>query len=299
MKQNEKFLVYAVTGFLVVILAVAILFGKETPRRLPEGQQPGVLAVAPPSLEDMLNRRAAPPTADLAQAAAGAADPKADPAAAAVPQPSPAGTPAAGAPVVPTIDQPLVANVQLLPPSPTAQVTEKLGLNRVERGYRIVRARAGDSLGALVQKWCGQAGDYLEQAKGLNEELTTLRVGQEIVLPLVEDEVLLAAYETRGVAVPAADHRAASDAPVAAIGDRSSAGSAEPVHASILGTAPVATSQRKYKIKAGEALWKVAEREVGRKLAPRFLEDVRALNPGLDTDRIREGQEIVLPAKAN
>src|SRR5262245_42907699 len=36
MKQNERFLVYAVTGFLALILAVAVLFGRE-PVRDPDG----------------------------------------------------------------------------------------------------------------------------------------------------------------------------------------------------------------------------------------------------------------------
>lgn len=315
MKQNEKFLVYAVTGFLVVILGVAILFGNEQPRRLPEVPVAGVNGGTPPSLEDMLNRRAGAPAVPTPEAGdpAKSAPTGTEPAAGVGDghgSEAPAGVvPPVQAPIAAPSDQPLVANVQLQPPSAAALVTEKLGLNRVERGFRIVRARAGDSLGALVQKWCGSTGDYLEQAKGLNEELTTLRVGQEIVLPLVEDETLLAALESRGV--PATGRPTPTPAWSLLGGDAGPVRATPPAtaHASLVPdfvtptvtptVAPAAAAgQRKYKIKAGEALWKIAEREVGRKQAPAFLGKVRELNPGLDTDRVREGQEIVLPPKA-
>ena len=55
MKQNEKILVFAVTGFLVVILLVAIIFGKDGPR-VEEPQGGGSTLVR--SLEDVLNDRA-------------------------------------------------------------------------------------------------------------------------------------------------------------------------------------------------------------------------------------------------
>ena len=56
MKQNEKILVYAVTGFLAVILGVAILFGKDSTRRLPDVRTD---VAETPSLEALLDRRAA------------------------------------------------------------------------------------------------------------------------------------------------------------------------------------------------------------------------------------------------
>lgn len=303
MKQNEKILVYTVTGFLAVILGVAILFGKDSARRLPEVQRDSAQggSIQGPSLEDVLNRRAG----DLGKAGdAGKSDPtKVE----AVDPNQPVGSPVAG-------DQPLVANVQLAPPTPAALVTEKLGLSREEHGFRVVRAARGDTLGQLVQKWCGSL-DRLEEARGLNETLETVQVGQPVVLPYVDDEVILAAYEKRTASsVPAPVF-----APAPTPGDRTAqngtarnGGAVEASGASALDGVPTpavtpanrstavdapAAAGRTHKIQKGESLWKIAEREVGKKKAAAFLESVRALNPGLDVDRLREGQVIALPAK--
>ncbi|MGE3174729.1 MAG: LysM peptidoglycan-binding domain-containing protein [Planctomycetota bacterium] len=317
MKQNEKILVYAVTGFLVVILAIAILFGKEAPGRVPGDLQRSRTATAPRSLEDIMNERAGlPPIAvdDATQDPAGTPLGGDD-----APAQEPAGLDGAsldgtgrdranqdpagasesgsdGAETRPTTGQPLVANVQLLPPTPAALVTEKLGLNRTERGFRIVRARPGDTLGTLVQKWCGSL-DHLEEAQGLNETLTTLRVGQDVVLPWIEDEVLLAALADRE-----ADRAAGRSAQPLDAAVQPGRMQATPAATTPMATTPAATpasaAVRTYTIKAGDSLWKIGEREVGSKQVPSYLQRVRELNPGLDTDRIREGQEIRLPAKS-
>src|SRR5262249_60699753 len=102
-------------------------------------------------------------------------------------------------------DKPLLTNVQLLPPTAEAMVTEKLGLRRKVNGFCVVTAQPKDTLSTLVQKWCGKTDDYLEQAHGLNEELSTLHVGQEVTLPWVDAEVLIAAINARTAApaVPA------------------------------------------------------------------------------------------------
>ncbi len=277
MKQNEKILVYAVTGFLAVILAVAILFGKEPQRRMPELRTD---TVEVPNLLEVLERRAK-----------GSEEPTGL-------QAAPVDAPADEPPANP--GQPLVANVQLAPPSVAAMVTEKLGLSRKDRGYRIVRARPGDSLGSLVQKWCGST-DYLLEAQGINETLSVLQVGQEVILPWVDDEVVYAAFERRSQ--PSQPSQPAAGAGVAeAAGDAGAA--AQPAVASAVAGLPTPTvdaaarlGARQHKVAAGESLWKIAEREVGRKHAPGYIEKIRALNPNLDADRIRQGQTIQLPAK--
>lgn len=312
MKQNEKVLVYSVTGFLVVILAVAIVFGKEPPQRLPEGQVPMVDAGNAASLEDVIRRRAgeinAVPAADDKRT-----DPEAAPAtgtkgAAEPALPGPAPAPAVGGSregdVVPAIaNQPLAANVQLTPPSPAAQVTRLLGISRREHDCRVVRARPGDSLGSLVQKWCGSTAEYLDQARALNEELTVLHVGNDVWLPWVDDEVLLRGLEATKVAA-GPDVGAGAPTTGGTNGTNGDSGAQPPVTSSPNPltppvasnvTPPAPAAARKYRMKAGESLWRIGEREVGRNKIAAFLQEVRALNPGVDLDRLREGQEISLP----
>ncbi len=272
MKQNEKILVYAVTGFLAVILGVAILFGKDSTRRLPDVRTDVGEAT---SLEALLDRRAAETKTE-----------------------TPAAT-NAPAPVVDPATQPLVANVQIAPPTPAALVTEKLGLSRQENGYRIVRAARGDTLGDLVRKWCGSL-DMLEDAQGLNETLQTLRVGQDVVLPWVEDDVVLAAYDKR--TAPVTPPVAAAPATTPSTGVAEASASRNAVTNSVV--APVAApadanaaAPRTYKIVAKDSLWKIAEREVGKGKAYAYVEKILDANPNLDAERLREGQTIKLPAK--
>lgn len=302
MKQNEKILVYAVTGFLAVILAVAILFGKEAPRRLPDVQ--GDTAQGP-SLEEVLNRRAggAAKTPAELQGAEGTGAETPGPNEAAQPNGTP--TPGVGG-------QPLAANVQLAPPTPAALVTEKIGLSRRDdtmgHPWRIVRAQKGDTLGTLVQKWCGSL-DLLEEARGINETLDVLKIGSDVWLPWVEDEVLLAAWEKAHPTSPVGPAEATAPGRVlldpanatASRTDGAAAVDGVPKAAPLIDASKpdvaVAATGRKHKIAAGESLWKIAEREVGRKGATAYIEKILAANPGMDPDRIREGQTLTLPAK--
>ncbi|MCY2957122.1 MAG: hypothetical protein NT107_08815 [Planctomycetota bacterium] len=172
MKQNEKLLVYAVTGFLVVILMLAVVLGGggRDGARQPESAREMVI-VAAPSLEEVLN-----------SAKIGLGKVPDQPVALLLP-----------------IEKPLAAPVVIQPPTSASLVTERLGLSRRENGFRIVRVQTKDTFGGLLQKWCGKPDAFMESAQCLNEELdvTRLRAGSEITLPLVEDDVLLAAYEAR------------------------------------------------------------------------------------------------------
>jgi hypothetical protein len=299
MKQNEKLLVYAVTGFLVVILMLAVVLGGggRDGARQPESAREMVI-VAAPSLEEVLN-----------SAKIGLGKVPDQPVALSLP-----------------IEQPLPAPVVIQPPTSASLVTERLGLSRRENGFRIVRVQTKDTFGGLLQKWCGKPDAFMESAQCLNEELdvTRLRAGSEITLPLVEDDVLLAAYEARmprplspvgGIAVTPAATPAGTPAVTPAV--NAALGGVPPVkvvpskqpmqpsaiaanannRAGVPMDASIVRSgdQRKYTIKSGDSYWKIAEREVGKKGAAKFIEQIHKLNPDLDSDNLHEGVQIQLP----
>lgn len=176
MKQNERILVYAVTGFLAIILVVAVLFGRDGA----PASKPAPVAGAP-GLADVFKTPAA--TNDLTKPAAGKPDGTGSGEKSGLPSP----TQVAG-------EQPLVAPSK--PMIVADLVAQQLGSSRRDHTVRFVRARSGDSLDTLVRRWCG-SGQFLEEAKSLNEDLTVIRVGQEVAVPWVDDEVVYAAFEAR------------------------------------------------------------------------------------------------------
>lgn len=319
MKQNEKLLVYAVTGFLVVILMLAVVLGSGRDG-IRQSDSKGDTAKAL-SIDELLDRKLVNPVS---------ANEPAKPAGEVAPAPVATDAPLSAGPVV------------LQPPTTASLVTEKLGLNRKENGFRVVRIQAKDTFGTIVQKWCGKTDGYLEMAQGLNEDLDTtrMRVGTEVTLPWVEDEVILAAYEARNPkpvmpaavpsGVPSAGPAAVSNAGMGASGDAAIAATKLAPIPSVLPTsgattglptlpkpvvtppAPSATGavvpvavptaqaggERKYTIKAGDSYWKIAEREVGKKNAKQFVDQIEALNPQVESDRLREGMKITLPPAA-
>jgi nucleoid-associated protein YgaU len=308
MKQNERLLVYAVTGFLAVILVIAVLFGPSG-REVVGAVKPGATPAAR-GLGDLLGQKSEPANV-----------PAADPAA------PKAGDTASGAGLLPapgevTRQQPLVA----VDPATVAAdlLAQQLGQSHRDRTVRLVRARAGDSLEMLVRRWCGARDPFLDEAKALNEELTVLRVGQEVCVPWVDDTLVLAALEANQprtlmtnpatpVSSPAGSGMPGVGSLQSVLGGRPvngaatvDAGDAKPTFAEpgraladAGANADAAARPRgatDYTVKSGDALWKIADRTYGREHAARMVREILAANPGLTAERLKVGQKIVLPA---
>lgn len=318
MKQNERLLVYAVTGFLAIILLVAVLFGPSG--RDAAAKSSGGDATNPTSpkndgprgLGELLGDKAIPkPVTEPKAGSQPAASPETPPApvkVADVLQSNPVAT-----------QQPLVANER--PLVAMDMVAQVLGTSRRDRSVRMVRAKSGDSLDTLVRRWCGARDPFLEEAKALNEDLVTLRVGQEICVPWVDDEIVLAAYEATKpktlvpttLTPPPGPTTGGAETTPAPVVPQARPSFAEPGVArteSNLGkesgkekaagktpaNVPAApASGTEYVVKAGESLWKIADRTYGRQNAPKMIAEIKKANPSLG-DTLRAGQKIVLPA---
>lgn len=283
MKQQERFLMFAVAGFLAIILVVAVVFGREeAPGAKPAPSQPVGLK-------------------DIVQAA-----PK-------VPE-APA-------------EQPLAAPKPLLSADLVAQ---KLGASRRDQNpaWRVVRVRSGDTFEKIAKLWCAgrePLAEVIDEIRHANETTTVLRPGQEVLVPWVEDDVLLAAFEAQrpkpadGVVDP--NHAglapaSASGSPLggntatlaAMLGNRGAGGTIAangPVangaagggtHAQP-GNPPAATpttGTKTYVVKQGDSLWRIAERLYGKKNADRMVAEIKRLNPGR-TDVLHPDDRLVVP----
>jgi hypothetical protein len=303
MKQNERILVYAVTGFLAIILAVAVLFGRDASASKLSGESKSGAVDSPgnanrlPGLNDVLN-----PNSDKSgNAGKKGTDGTLPSTLSGLLAPSEVS------------EQPLVAPAKPMVLAET--VALKVGPSRRDRTVRFVRAQAGDSLESLVRRWCGKRDPFLEEARCLNEELTVVRLGQEIAVPWVEDEDVLAAYEARQpkmlVAENAGGPPAAGVTPVidpvagnqlptptpgrptfASPGTAGNGGAVLP--GEVAQPAAGSAGSRTYVVKSGDSLWKIAETLYGRKNADRMVGEIRKLNPG-KTDRLQVAQKLTVP----
>jgi phage tail protein X len=178
-------------------------------------------------------------------------------------------------------------------------VAQQLGSSRRDRMVRFVRAKSGDSLDMLVRRWCGARDPYLAEAKCLNEDLVTLRVGQEVAVPWVDDEVLMTAIEAQKPKVLSETHVTGANPADAS----ASPGSVRPEFAEPgapagnagkeLATSTSAGSE--YLVKQGDNLWRIAEHTYGKKNAARMIGEIKKANPGCDT-RLVPGQKLAMPA---
>jgi phage tail protein X len=307
MKQNERWLVYAVTGFLALVLVFAVLSSRPAENTGDTKKLQG--------LNEIIN-----PGADKKTTEVGKAD--------ATMPPNPAGV-GVGVPdpnqVAP---QPLNAQPKAIVASDV--VTQAYGPSEREFGFRRVWVKQNDSLETLVRRWCGvdrtQAEDVrrlVDETKKLNEDLATLKTGTRILLPWVDDEVLVAAIEAQKPKVLVADASATGQGalatPIPGILDGTAARPTDTAGSSTLGSSlgnpsptfatpgggaatpngdngvrALTAGGTKYTVKKGDALWSIADRTYGRKNADRMVAAIKAANPGLG-DQVRAGQSIVLP----
>lgn len=288
MKQNERLLVYAVTGFLALILVIAVLFGNDpvAVAKTQENTSNGLSDILQPNKLD----------AELAKAKADA-----DAKAMSLAEQLNAGD---------SHEQPLNAK----PYSASDVVVRVLGKSRRERMVRWVPVKRGDAFEKLVRRWCGDTQDNLEEALQLNEDTTTLKVGSEVMVPWVTDEVLAAIIEAQGASSrtlassPVGSNRtlmSSSDEPAAAGMPRPSVtrpgfkmpgeSNSKPAtpSASSAGSADLVT----YTVKKGDSIWRIATKRYGKAKAYKMVKAIQSLNPNLG-DVLDVGQEFKIPAKA-
>jgi phage tail protein X len=329
MKQNERFLIYAVTGFLALILVVAVVFSREQPaeagRRAANvgaagtsGAAQGLRDLLPGGAKASPENGATPVAGDAAVdgkrteagvVAAGGA-PRDGESRTGLPDPTQVGLPKS------ITEQPLMATPRPLVAADI--VAQSLGQSRRDRNVRFVRARSGDSLDTLVKRWCGGREPFLAEAQSLNEDLLVLRVGQEVAVPWVDDEQLLAAVEAQKPKLLTAAPTPASalTAGVPNVGGPGGIGGTSV--AALLGgervgpvavpanvpapraadaAATTAAAGRTYTIQSGDSLWRIAERTYGKKNAERMVGAIKQANAGL-TEKLMVGKQIVLPKLA-
>jgi nucleoid-associated protein YgaU len=276
MKRNESVLVYSVTGLLLVILVIAVLFGdgkpsgprSEPPRDEVARRDPalGAGTSLDPVLEDLMR----PPTPESPATDAGGD--------AAGGTPVDAGTEAAAdatnGPPNPAPSVPLDTAGGMAAVLKTLGVAA-LGENERQGDYRRVRVKAGDELGRLVQLWCGA--DQMQLVLGINEKLAAnpnaLRPGDWIVVPWLDDQKVIDGYLARSA-------------------------DSMPAPATVAATpkvTPEAADGTWYTIQQGDKLWTIAAAKVTQRRASAYVERIVAANPGLDPARIRVGQKILLP----
>ncbi len=276
MKRNDSILVYAVTGLLLVILVVAVVFGESKPaianadggNRPRVATLPGVAPVNPePEVDgeqtgiESAEGVETPKNGDTTEPGNGR------PNSAEIEGSETQGDGKTGAGI--GSEAPATASQGPVDLKATVVTSEMkleraLGMSSRNRDFRVVKSRRGDTLGAVVQRWCGDS-RYLPDAEAVNEHLIegTLTTGQDVVVPWVEAEIILAAETVRAAAAGKAAH---------------------------------ATGQL-YSLQKGDSLWKLAKTRVGEnKLVPAWLERFKQLNPEItDLSVLVVGQEVRLP----
>ena len=262
MKRNETVLVYAVTGLLLVILLVAVVFGSQPSNKVqPEREKSASLPGVKSALLDG-EGIGKPASAAGDKTDVGTTDPGGIPAVVTENDPE-NGTEEEileAGPMPPKKPEtvPLRKDTNL----PSARIERLFGASERQGEYRLVKAWRGASLPDVVERWVGDK-DRLQDVLAVNETLTNdIAEGDEVLVPWVEDETLLAQHEKIQAERKRVDW----------------------------------AKGELYKLKKGDSLWKVASKRVPTNKIPAWLEQFKVLNPDIsDLSALVEGQKVRLP----
>ena len=261
MKRNETVLVYAVTGLLLGILLVAVVFGHQPvapadPGGETSAQTPGVI----------LDLMGAEDGVDAAEDATEPGGPGATATAAAVGGELPGVDEAISDQKSAVAAEPVALSQPVEVPDPVMvaekRLEESFGTSRRDGEYRVVKGWQNATLAKVVERWTGSQ-EALEEARILNESLAEQIVkGDEILVKWVDAQDLLAAKQVRDAEFKKIDW----------------------------------SKGELYVLKKGDSLWKVASRRVATNMIPAWLESFKGLNPRIkDLGALVEGQKVRLP----
>lgn len=261
MKRNETVLVYAVTGLLLGILLVAVVFGRQP---VVQANTAGETSVQLTGVTlDLMEAK------DGANIGGGTSEPGEIGETPAGEQSGPgdevsdgksADSTEAGEPTLVALSKPIVVpEPEVLPEK---LLEESFGTSRRDGDYRVVKGWHNATLAGVVERWTGSRAAVAE-AGTLNESLGDQIVkGDEILVPWVDAESLLAAKKLRD------SERQKTDW----------------------------VKGELYVLKKGDSLWKVASRRVATNMIPAWLESFKGLNPKItNLGALMEGQKVRLP----
>jgi len=145
---------------------------------------------------------------------------------------------------------------------PEQLLEQALGTSRRDGEYRIVTGWKNATLANVVERWTGGSA-ALDEVRTLNESVgDQLGHGDEILVPWVDAEALLAAKAAQDTVRSQADW----------------------------------AKGELYVLKKGDSLWKVASQRVATNMIPAWLKQFEGLNPSIaDTGTLMEGQKVRLP----